>query len=40
MLQVAICDDDATERARTRTLLDDFLSSRNLAARVREFAAA
>ena len=40
MLQVAICDDDATERARTRTLLDEFLASRNLAARVREFAAA
>ena len=40
MLQVAICDDDATERARTRTLLDDYLASRELTAQVREFAAA
>ena len=40
MLQVAICDDDATERVRTRTLLDDFFASRQLTARVREFAAA
>lgn len=40
MLQVAICDDDATERARTRALLDDYLASRELSARVREFAAA
>ena len=40
MLQVTICDDDATERAQTRALLDDFLASRELTARVREFAAA
>ena len=40
MLQVAICDDDAAERDRTRTLLDDFLASRGIAARVREFASA
>ena len=40
MLHIAICDDDATERARTRALLDDFLSQRDFAARVREFAAA
>ena len=40
MLHVAICDDDATERARTRALLDEFLASRGLSAQVREFAAA
>lgn len=40
MLQVAICDDNATERAWTRALLEDFLASRDLAAQVREFAAA
>ena len=40
MLHIAICDDDAAELARTRSLLDDFLASRALAARVREFTAA
>ena len=40
MLQVAICDDDATERTRTRALLDDYLALRELTAQVREFAAA
>ncbi len=40
MLQIAICDDGTRDRARTRALLDDFLASRNLSARVREFTAA
>ena len=40
MLQIAICDDDVTERARTRALLDEFLASHELTAQVREFAAA
>lgn len=39
MLHIAICDDDAAELAQTRALLDEFLASRALAARVREFAA-
>ena len=38
MLNIAICDDDAPERAITRSLLDDFLATRGVAARVREFA--
>lgn len=40
MLHIAICDDDATELTRTRALLDDFLVSRDLAARVQSFTAA
>ena len=37
MLHIAICDDDPAELAQARTLLDDYLASRALAARVGEF---
>lgn len=39
MRSIAICDDDAAERAKTRALLDAYLDGRGMAARVREFTA-
>ena len=37
MLQIALCDDDASQRGTLRRLLEEYLQQRNLTAKIKEF---